>query len=541
MNKIKVFLVEDEVIIRNGIKNSINWEAEGYEFVGEASDGELAYPKILSTRPDILITDIKMPFMDGLELSRLAKKELPDLRILILSGYDDFQYAKEAIRIGVTEYLLKPISSARLLESLNMVAQEIHQELEEKEWMQAYIEDAKETLSQERRHLLDRLLSGEAFSLSEVLEDGKRLNMNLSAQFYMLLVFNLIPDKEDQIPYEKITMISEMIMQLEEQSQKIAVIERGIEGWIILISEESEEKVKEQVAHVVAELHSGMKAFPDADYFGGVGSIESRLRKLKVSYKEARHAFSGRFNHEANQIISVERLEQATAEADFSVKGLEGLEQSRKMMERFLNNGTKAEIDSFVQIYISGMNEDNLKSNLMRQYLIMDIYIMVMSFCEKLKAEEDGLRKEGEELKLAMQKIHTTSEIKNYIRRLLSMALELREATSMDKYSEVIQKAKEIIKAQYMTDTISLNMVAAGVGMSPSYFSSVFSKETEKTFVEYLTEIRIEKAKELLMCSSMKTSEIGFEVGYKDAHYFSSIFKKVQGCTPKEYRIRGKE
>lgn len=133
MEKIKLFLVEDEIVIRNGIKNSIEWEKEGYEFAGEASDGELAYPMILKEKPDILITDIRMPFMDGLELSRLVKQELPDIRILILSGYDEFDYAKEAIRLGVTEYLLKPVSASKLLESLRGVSQLIQQEKEEKE------------------------------------------------------------------------------------------------------------------------------------------------------------------------------------------------------------------------------------------------------------------------------------------------------------------------------------------------------------------------------------------------------------------------
>ena len=107
---LKVFLVEDEVVMRNGIKNNIPWESEGFQFVGEASDGELAYPLIKKEKPDILITDIRMPFMDGLELSRLVKKELPQIKIIILSGYNEFDYAKTAINIGVTDYLLKPIS-----------------------------------------------------------------------------------------------------------------------------------------------------------------------------------------------------------------------------------------------------------------------------------------------------------------------------------------------------------------------------------------------------------------------------------------------
>ena len=125
---IKVFLVEDEIIIRNGIKNSINWEMHGYDFVGEASDGELALPMILEKKPDILITDIKMPFMDGLELSEQVKKVLPATKIMILSGYNEFDYAKMAIKIGVTDYLLKPISSEKLLDAVNKVAEEIRKE-----------------------------------------------------------------------------------------------------------------------------------------------------------------------------------------------------------------------------------------------------------------------------------------------------------------------------------------------------------------------------------------------------------------------------
>ena len=130
---IKVFLVEDEIIIRNGIKNSINWEMHGYDFVGEASDGELALPMILEKKPDILITDIKMPFMDGLELSEQVKKVLPATKIMILSGYNEFDYAKMAIKIGVTDYLLKPISSEKLLDAVNKVAEEIRKEQSEKE------------------------------------------------------------------------------------------------------------------------------------------------------------------------------------------------------------------------------------------------------------------------------------------------------------------------------------------------------------------------------------------------------------------------
>ena len=123
---IKVFLVEDEYAIREGIKKSVEWEQHGFTLVGEAGDGEVAFPKILKTKPDILITDIRMPFMDGLELARLVKTELPHIKIIVLSGYDDFNFAKQAISIGVEEYILKPVSGENLLKELGKIAEDIN-------------------------------------------------------------------------------------------------------------------------------------------------------------------------------------------------------------------------------------------------------------------------------------------------------------------------------------------------------------------------------------------------------------------------------
>lgn len=140
-----------------------------------------------------------------------------------------------------------------------------------------------------------------------------------------------------------------------------------------------------------------------------------------------------------------------------------------------------------------------------------------------------------------MKRIQTQEGVKAYMIRLLSWAIDTRDTVSGRRYSDIIKTAQEQIARTYMSEDISLNTVAVSVGMSPSYFSTVFSREVGKTFVEYLTETRMDKAKELLMCSSMKTSEVGYEVGYRDPHYFSYIFKKTQGCSPKEYRARRKE
>ena len=164
-------------------------------------------------------------------------------------------------------------------------------------------------------------------------------------------------------------------------------------------------------------------------------------------------------------------------------------------------------------------------------------WIFVLLFYRSVK---DSLQNEVKELQNASQRIGSVRGMKEYLERLLGKAIDLRDKASGRRYSDIIVAAKEEIEKNYMTEEISLNTVAMRVGMSPSYFSSIFSKEVGQTFVEYLTEVRMTKAKEYLMCSAMKTSEIGYEVGYRDPHYFSYIFKKTQGCSPKEYRARRK-
>ena len=539
IRKIKVFLVEDEVIIRSGVKKSINWEQEGYEFVGEASDGELAYPMILKEKPDILITDIRMPFMDGLELSRLVKKELPDIKILILSGYDEFEYAKKAIKIGVTEYLLKPISAAKLTEVLNAVAETIRQENEEKNLLETYFAEMRENTERDKMRLFEKLLMGD-LSMGEILEAGERFGMNLGASCYKIVLFKILANLENHVYAEQMVDACSSVEQAASMMEGVYVFQRGVEGWAFLLTAQDEKSMEESAKILYQNLKQAMKNYTQLEYFGGIGSTVPRIRSLKQSFREADRAFAARFVEEANQIISQKEFEKSQMEEGLKMQGVVQIGKSREMLQKFLSNGTREEVKAFSDAYISRIEEENIRSTMVRQYVVIDVCIVILSFCERISSA-NRLQEEAEELQKMMQKIHSLSEIKKYVVRLLNEAVELRDAESGRRYSDLIAAAKKEIENHYMTEEISLNTVAISVGMSPSYFSSIFSKEAGKTFVEYLTEVRIEKAKEFLMCSSMKTSEIGYEVGYKDPHYFSYIFKKVQGCSPKEYRARGKE
>lgn len=543
MNEIKVFLVEDEMVIRRGIKNSIDWEKEGYIFCGEASDGELAYPMIIKEKPDILITDIRMPFMDGLELCKLVKKELPNIKILILSGYDEFDYAKEAIRLGVTEYLLKPISSGKLLEALNGVSESIRREKEDKDLVRKYMEEMRENTEHEKQKFFEQMIAGN-LSMADALETGKKYEMNLSAGMYNLLLFRFTLGEENRKSGELLGEAEYAIEKLTERLEYVFEFQRGVEGWAFLLMADNEEQMSERVKELSKDLEEIMKNYSTIAYFGGIGQPVARLRELEESFREAERALAARFTMELNRIISVEDIRMAQnvdTLDDIEITSFGEIEKTRTMLEKFLNNGAEDEIDEFVDVYINELPEENLKSVLMRQYIIMDAYIVMMSFCEKIEGIEGEMQAQSEELKNSMKTIQTLEEIKNYIRMLLKKIIGVRDTISGRRYSNIIEIAKDQIRKTYMSDEISLNTIAAEVVMSPSYFSSIFSKEMGKTFVEYLTEIRMDRAKELLMCSSMKTSEIGYEVGYKDPHYFSYIFKKTQNCTPKEFRARGKE
>ena len=543
MNEIKVFLVEDEMVIRRGIKNSIDWEKEGYIFCGEASDGELAYPMIIKEKPDILITDIRMPFMDGLELCKLVKKELPNIKILILSGYDEFDYAKEAIRLGVTEYLLKPISSGKLLEALNGVSESIRREKEDKDLVRKYMEEMRENTEHEKQKFFEQMIAGN-LSMADALETGKKYEMNLSAGMYNLLLFRFTLGEENRKSGELLGEAEYAIEKLTESLEYVFEFQRGVEGWAFLLMADNEEQMSERVKELSKDLEEIMKNYSTIAYFGGIGQPVARLRELEESFREAERALAARFTMELNRIISVEDIRMAQnvdTLDDIEITSFGEIEKTRTMLEKFLNNGAEDEIDEFVDVYINELPEENLKSVLMRQYIIMDAYIVMMSFCEKIEGIEGEMQAQSEELKNSMKTSQTLEEIKNYIRMLLKKIIGVRDTISGRRYSDIIEIAKDQIRKTYMSDEISLNTIAAEVGMSPSYFSSIFSKEMGKTFVEYLTEIRMDRAKELLMCSSMKTSEIGYEVGYKDPHYFSYIFKKTQNCTPKEFRARGKE
>lgn len=243
---LKVFLVEDEAIIRRGIKNNIPWEKEGFEFAGEASDGELAYPMIKKIKPDIVITDIKMPFMDGLELASIIRKEMPNTKIIILSGYNEFDYAKRAISIGVTDYQLKPISSDKLLETVKRVGEIIREEQAQKKLLEEYKRENQENLELDKAKLF-YALADNSLSTAEILEWGRQLGLDLTASFYTVILLKIISSSVGNTYQEHLVEMESKVEEFLEHQECIYYFKRWGEGWFLLVRSEDEDEFSDLI------------------------------------------------------------------------------------------------------------------------------------------------------------------------------------------------------------------------------------------------------------------------------------------------------
>ena len=535
----KVFLVEDEIVLREGIKNNIQWEEEGFIIIGDESDGELAYPMILREQPDILITDIKMPFMDGLELSKLLKKEMPQLKIIIISGYSDFGYAQQAIDIGITEYLLKPVTSNKLMTAVKNAAIVIEKERKDKQILEQYLLLVYQNQGEKRKDFFNALVNGK-MTLSQIIEQEEELGINMVASVFCVMLFQF-KVQEDMYEYSNEIVQCEVRMQeaLREYSN-IKIFERGMDGWAFILLGENEEQIEnltQKLCNLLIQISDGK-----VHYFGGIGRVIHRIRDIQQSFLDANRAFSQRYFERGDQFLSHSDVriikDQIGKWINVSELNLEKLD--RILLEEFLKRGTIQDVDEFVDRYFDGFDANAMNSTLFRQYIMMDGYSAIMRFLKNLKYTKEKIDSSFKNMNDINEQLTSLEDCRRFYKSILKEAIDLRNMSSQKRYSGLIEKAKEYIRLKYAMSDLTLDKVASRVNISPNYFSSLFNQETGITFIEYLTDIRMDKAKEYLRCSSKKITEIGFLVGYLDSHYFSYIFKKTQNCTPSEYRLQGK-
>lgn len=271
---IRVFLVEDEVTVRENIKRMVPWEAYGFELVGEAADGELALPLIRKYQPDLLITDIKMPFMDGLTLCGIVKKEQPGIKIVILSGYDEFSYAQQAISIGVEDYLLKPIRKAAFVKRLEEIRRRFEAEQEKQEYYDKFKRELQEYEQHARRDFFETLIDGN-MSYQEIYERADRLKLDIAAEIYNVLVFTLNANGNSSGERERYDEKSAGVLaeldKFFQENQECLPFRHSLFSYAVLIKGQKENfrsYVDRYVERLGEILSKGKK---DAKWFIGVG------------------------------------------------------------------------------------------------------------------------------------------------------------------------------------------------------------------------------------------------------------------------------
>ncbi len=566
---IKVFLVEDEYAIREGVKKSVDWEKNDFELVGEAGDGEMALPKILKTRPDILITDIRMPFMDGLQLSELVKKELPDIKIVVLSGYDDFNYAKQAISIGVEEYILKPVSGEDLMRELSKIRDTIISERQEEQAREKYIQDMEEIRALERQKFIHDMIDGK-ISMQDALGQGRELGIDITAAYYSVVLFQAFFKNEsenDIAGYSGITdEIYSRIRDAYDGLENVYLYEQVGDVLCFLEKSDSLEEMDENIKNGIGLVKDIMKDYDEMIYFISTGRPVERIRDVNTSYRAASRRFADRYmleestvmlggkqedsgeNEKFRRTIEAEK-ESASGSLDINkfdinhmdISSVDVKMLSQKTIFHFLRSGTLSEVNDLVGEYIRSIGEDAMESFMLRQYVIMESLLSGVTFLDSIGVSDDKVSEILGDLKNPARYVETVGSSRQYITQLLNTLIEYRNQVSDKKYTELIEKSRRFIQDNYKNEDMSLQLVASYVNVSSNHFSAIFRKETGETFIDYLTGVRMDSAKELLTCTSMKTSEVGFEVGYRDPHYFSFLFKKVTGMSPKEYRRQKKE
>lgn len=530
MELVKVFICEDESIVREGLRDMIPWEKYGCEFVGDAPDGEMALPMIRKLQPDILITDITMPFMDGLSLSKTVLTELPNIKIIVISGYNDFEYARKAIEIGVEQYLLKPVTKADMISAIENTRKKISEENEQKDYLSQYEQEFKKFERLSHRSFFEKLVEG-SLSVQEIYEEANKLHLNLSADGYNIVIFS-IQDLNKASYTDDAANVTDDLLNHFLQYPNYILFRCNLLSYAVLIKGDSDrlDQLQENCVKMIKEHCEGS---PKAlDWYVAVGIKTNRLSGLSSCYADANRAFAYRHILPNQHILIAEQIKAVEyVPTETEINTIDAGKFDPMIIRYFVQTGTINEVETFADQYISGL-EGSLHSILFRYYLLVSIRVNV-----ELALKETGVPSEVIASDLpSCEKTDTVEDAREYFKNMLNVAIRLREDEIQKQSNDITDTALSYINEHYSDPDISLDSVAEAINISSNYLSALFSNKVGLSFVEYITKKRMAKAKQLLRSTSKRSGEIAFEIGYKDPRYFSFVFKKYQGVTPSQYR-----
>ncbi|GAA0137704.1 hypothetical protein YSY43_45450 [Paenibacillus sp. YSY-4.3] len=531
----KLIVVDDEDEVREGIRLKTDWSTCGFELAGDYCNGRDALEAVELLRPDVIITDICMPFMDGLQLARNVVSRYRDIRIVIVTGHEHFEYAQQAIKLKVHDYLLKPVNLSELTGFLRKMKRELDEERAKREDLSLLRLRLNESLPLLRERFLERMVTS-SLSETEIMNKLHYFQLGLAGPAYISLVADLdengdrtsaeaIAEDPDYGELNRFAIFNIFEEIFAKERGGAAFRTRDDKIGLVLCGELDELETAAQSA--AEQARYAAENYLRSSVSIGIGRICHLRSELKQSYKEASSALEYRFLHGRGRVLSIQDVEYGKPERRPEYSEFE------KKLTAALKTGNADLVSETLE---EGFNQLRLAASPPRRCYASAHRLLAVLINMISDAGFDDEELFGEDPFSKIPPLQTLDDLQGWLdhncRQVIQFLSERREGLSQQQMS----RAVSYIHDHFSDPELSLAQVCQHVFLSTSYFSALFKQHAGCTFVEYVTRLRIDKAKELLALTRHKTYDIAAKVGYADPQYFSVIFKRMTGLTSKEYR-----
>lgn len=536
---LKMIIADDEAIVRRGLKNIIRWEEYGIDVIAEATDGQEAFKLCQELHPDILFTDIRMPLLDGLEVAMKLKELGSDIRVIFISGVQDFNYVKTALDINAEGYVLKPVNVSELGEVVTKVINRIKLERNQLSEMIQLKQQLHEHFPVIREKFLRNLILGVYVNEHEIQNKMQYFKIPLRVGESLLVSVLQIDD------YVKTTQsISEEDKQLLSfnVSNIVGEIMTNYNAGVSCCIDENEfvliynqnAQVNGKYTEICEEIALCMNKFLNISVSIGIGRSINSILSVNLSYKDARTALQYKFYTGKNSILDINDINIINDVNMENINSSYLYENESQLM----NSIKLGDSESVSKILSNLFNQMYSNRNIPVEY-VQSIYVEMVCIASRIvKDHGENLESIVGKLSVILEtiyKIENAYELKSYISTILVKIAEYFSKKYNQKNTKVISRIKEIIEQRYKED-ISVAKISEEVYLTPNYISLIFKQATGETITEYITKVRMEQAKKLFKSTDLRILEIAEKVGYEDPHYFSKAFKKYTGIHPKMYR-----
>ena len=516
-------MVDDEEIVRRGFRRKIDWERLGFEFLEPCENGEQALDAIRSLHPDVVMTDIYMPKVDGLAVAAYAAEHHPEIVVVILSGYDEFEYAQKAIRSKVFEYVLKPVTSRDLTGLLGRLKERLDADQRSRQDESALMERADQGADLLKARRLTALVTGAQDAMEEA-EFEELFGFSPRGLSCAVLVAERDPAARAAMPGG--ARLSEIVAAGVGPMRRALPFSPGEDREALLIFEPDPVSCA-RVAGSAADKVAAADGFPA---IVGLSGVRESWTEVPLAFKEAVAALSYRLVAGTGKVFRYP-LDRADDPSQIAELKTRSEKLSRSVVAGDIEESETRSADLF------GMMEASLLSPQRVQHDIRALFAGILDAFAQLGISPGTVSRDlGMDYDLVVQRLRTAEEARSLLGRLAAYAGAILDARNLPAPEWKVRDFKDYVARHYGEKSLSVQTVAESLSISASYLSKLVKRRLDQSVIDYLTEYRMERAKELLATSDLMTYEIAEATGYPDARYFSSTFKRHVGVTPSEYR-----